>query len=205
MSEMELTLEQAMRAFVTASTSGTLESTSTFVQHYPEAIHPELLDFIEEYLLLEVEPMLAEVPADVLAATTAAVERALWEVVEPAPSLTARRKEAGLMPGKLARAVNLPTDFLGLLERGGVQLITIPIQKARLLVDRLAEALNCTTEEIWKSLRAPVLASGVRLSAEDGSTLEVEEPRDFALALRQSAELTPAMRAEWLDELLSKD
>lgn len=200
MSEQDMVLEQAMRAFVAAHTSGALEHILTFVQQYPADLQPELLDFIEEYLLMEAEPAVDAVPDELLAATAAAAERALGEAMTGAPSLTGLRKERGMLPGKLARAVGLPTDFLGLLERGEVRLLTIPRRKAKLLVERLAQALEHTTDEIWLSLRAPAQAGTVRLSAEDGVALEVGAQRDFAEALRQSAELTPEMRAEWLDE-----
>jgi hypothetical protein len=200
MNDLDMELEQAMRAFVAAYTSGALDQIPTFVQQFSEVIQPELLDFIEEYLLMDAEPEIVEVPAELLATTVAAAERALGEVMTAAPSLTALRKERGLLPGRLASAVKLPADFFGLLERGEIWLITISPQKARLLVERLAQALHRTTDEIWLSLRAPVQASSVRMSAQDASTLDVGVRRDFAEALRQSAELTPEMRAEWLDE-----
>ena len=200
MSELDRELEQAMRTFVAEYTSGALDHIPTFVDQFSEAVRPELLDFIEEYLLMEAEPEIDDVPAELLAVTAAAAERALSETMTSAPLLTNLRKERGLLPGKLARAVGLPADFFGLLEQGEIRLITIAPQKARLLVGRLAEALNHTAEEIWMSLRAPVQASLVRMSAEDGVALEVGAQRDFAEALRQSAELTPEMRAEWLDE-----
>jgi hypothetical protein len=200
MNDLDMELEQAMRAFVTAYTSGALDQIPTFVSQFPESIQPELLDFIEEYLLMEAEPEFPEVPAELLAITAAAAERALSEVMIPAPSLTALRKEHGLLPGRLARAVGLPVDFFGLLERGEIRLITIPSQKAWLLVERLAQTLQRTTDEIWMSLRAPMPAAMHRMSAEDGAALEVGVQRDFAEALRRSTELTPEMRAEWLDE-----
>lgn len=200
MNELDMELEQAMRAFVAAYTSGALDRIPAFIQQFPEAIQPELLDFIEEYLLMESEPEIAEVPTELLASTALAAERALSEAMVSAPSLTALRKERGMMPGGLASAVKLPADFFGLFERGEIRLITISPQKARLLVERLAQALSHTTEEIWMSLRTPAQASPIRMSAEDGVALEVGGQRDFAEALRQSAELTPEMRAEWLDE-----
>jgi hypothetical protein len=200
MNELDMELEQAMRAFVAAYTSGALDHIPTFVQQYSETIQPELLDFIEEYLLMEVAPAIVEVPSELLATTAAAAERALSEVMTSAPSLTDLRKERGMLPGRLASAIKLPADFFGLFERGEIRLITIPRQKARLLVERLAQALNHTTEEIWLSLRTPAQVSAVRMSAQDASTLDVGVQRDFAEALRQSAELTPEMRAEWLDE-----
>jgi hypothetical protein len=200
MNELDMELEQAMRAFVAAYTSGALDRIPVFIQQFPEAIQPELLDFIEEYLLMESEPEIAEVPAELLASTALAAERALNEAMVSAPSLTALRKERGMLAGRLASAVKLPADFFGLLERGEIRLITISPQKARLLVERLAQALNHTTEDIWMSLRTPVQASPIRMSAEDGVALEVGGQRDFAEALLQSAELTPEMRAEWLDE-----
>lgn len=200
MSERDMELEQAMRTFVAAYTSGALDRIPAFVQQFPEAIQPELLDFIEEYLLMEAEPALADVPAELLATTAAAAERALGEVMISAPSLTALRKQRGILPGRLASAVKLPADFFGLFERGEIRLITIPARQANLLVERLAQALNRTNDEIWSSLRAPAQLSTVRMSAQDASTLEVGVQRDFAEALRQSAELTPEMRAEWLNE-----
>jgi len=200
MSDLDMELEQAMRAFVAAYTSGVLDRIPAFVQQFSKAIQPELLDFIEEYLLMEAEPEVAEVPAELLATTAAAAERALGEAMTSAPSLTALRKERGMLPGRLASAVRLPADFFGLFERGEIRLITIPVPKMNLLVERLAQALSRTTDEILMSLRAPVQASAVRMSAQDASTLEVGVQRDFADALRQSAELTPEMRAEWLDE-----
>jgi hypothetical protein len=201
MNELDMELEQAMRAFVAAYTSGALDHIPTFVQQFSQAIQPELLDFIEEYLLMEAEPEFVEVPAELLASTAAAAERALSEAMTAAPSLTALRKERGLLPGRLASAVKLPADFFGLLERGEIRLITISPQKAQLLVERLAQALQRTTDEIWMSLRAPAPASAARrMSAQDASTLDIGVQRDFAEALRQSAELTPEMRAEWLDE-----
>src|SRR4051794_35371270 len=89
MSELDMELERAMRAFVAAYTSGVLERIPAFVQQFPEAIQPELLDFIEEYLLMEAEPELADVPAGILATTATAAERALGETMTSAPPLTA--------------------------------------------------------------------------------------------------------------------
>lgn len=200
MSEQDMELEQAMRDFITAYTSNALDRIPTFVQQYSEVVQPELLDFIEEYFAMEAEPELVDVPQELIAVTAVAADQALNEAMIPASSLVALRKEQGILPGKLARAVKLPTDFLGLLERGEIRLISISSRKARMLVERLSLALNRTVDEISMSLRVPTQTSAIRMSAKDASTLNIGKQWDFEEALKQSAELTPEMRAEWLDE-----
>jgi len=200
MSERETILDQAMKAFVAAHRAGTLVSVAAFIQNYPAEEHEAILDFIEEYLEMEAE--LATMPVDpgALAAVDTARQRVLEELAVPRVSLRVLRKQAGLLPAKMAQLINLPTAVVGHLESGRIILASLTRRQSALLVERLAAALHRTQDEITAALRtlAPAQAP-VRMSAEDDTTL-TEEPITFADALEQSPSLTPEMRAEWLDQ-----
>jgi len=200
MSERETILDQAMKAFVAAHRAGTLASVAAFIQNYPAEEHEAILDFIEEYLEMEAELATMAVDPTVLAAVDTARQRVLEELAVPRVSLRVLRKQAGLLPAKMAQLINLPTAVVGHLESGRIILASLTRRQSALLVERLAAALHRTQDEITAALRtlAPAQAP-VRMSAEDDTTL-TEEPITFADALEQSPSLTPEMRAEWLDQ-----
>src|SRR6266540_3979323 len=197
MSERETILDQAMKAFVAAHRAGTLASVAAFIQNYPAEEHEAILDFIEEYLEMEAELATMAVDPTVLAAVDTARQRVLEELAVPRVSLRVLRKQAGLLPAKMAQLINLPTAVVGHLESGRIILASLTRRQSALLVERLAAALHRTQDEITAALRtlAPAQAP-VRMSAEDDTTL-TEEPITFADALEQSPSLTPEMRAEW--------
>lgn len=200
MSERETILDQAMKAFVAAHRAGTLASVATFIQNYPAEEHEAILNFIEEYLELEAE--LATMPVDpsALAAVDTARQRVLEELSAPRVSLRELRKQAGLLPRKMAQLINLPTAVVGHLESGRIILTSLTRRQSALLVERLAAALHHTQDEIAAALRTLASAQApLRMSAEDDTTL-TEEPITFADALEQSPSLTPEMRTEWLDQ-----
>ncbi len=200
MSERETILDQAMKAFVAAHRAGTLASVAAFIQNYPAEEHEAILDFIEEYLEMEAELATMAVDPTVLAAVDTARQRVLEELAVPRVSLRVLRKQAGLLPAKMAQLINLPTAVVGHLESGRIILASLTRRQSALLVERLAAALHRTQDEITAALRtlAPAQAP-VRMSAEDDTTL-TEEPIAFVDALEQSPSLTPEMRAEWLDQ-----
>lgn len=195
MSEREELLDQAIQAFAEGHRAGTISSISQFLHDYPSELHIALLDVIEEYLYVEAEMATLEAPPEILAQVDVAYEEAMTQIFTSRP-LTELRKEKGLLLNKIARHVNLPPDFFGLLERGGVTTTSIPPK----LIGRLATTLQCTEQEIKVSLRLPAHMHVTRLSAGDAAKLESDTPIDFAEALRRSAGLTPEMRADWLDQ-----
>ena len=200
MSERETILDQAMKAFVAAHRAGTLSSVAAFIQNYPAEEHEAILDFIEEYLEMEAELATMDVDPTVLAAVDTARQRVLEELAAPHVSLRELRKQAGLLPARLAQIINLPTAVVGHLESGRIILASLTRRQSELLVERLAAALHRAQDEITAALRVPAPAStALRMSAEDDTTV-TEEPIAFANALEQSPSLTPEMHAEWLDQ-----
>jgi len=200
MSERETILDQAMKAFVAAHRAGTLASVAAFIQNYPAEEHEAILDFIEEYLEMEAELATMDVDPTVLAAVDTARQRVLEELAAPRVSLRELRKQADLLPGKMAQLINLPTAVVGHLESGRIILASLTRRQSALLVERLAAALHHTQDEITAALHTLASAQApLRMSAEDDTTL-TEEPIAFVDALEQSPSLTPEMRAEWLDQ-----
>ncbi len=111
----------------------------------------------------------------------------------PLRTLTEVRKAHKLSINALARHLNLPPDLVARIERGGIQVATIPLT----LIRRLAELLRQTEESVHALLAAPARSgAGVQLSAQDGTTLQPETTISFAEALRAS-NATDAQRAEW--------
>ena len=111
----------------------------------------------------------------------------------PLRTLTEARKAHKLSINALARHLNLPPDLVARIERGGIQVATIPSA----LIQRLAELLRETEESVHALLAAPASSTaGIQLSAQDGTTVQPEAMVSFAEALRVSS-ATDAQRAEW--------
>lgn len=111
----------------------------------------------------------------------------------PLRTLTEARKAHKLSINALARHLNLPPDLVARIERGRIQVATIPST----LIQRLAELLRETEETVHALLAAPANNTvGVQLSAQDGTIIQPEAMLSFAEALRVSS-ATDAQRAEW--------
>ena len=200
MSERETILDQAMKAFVAAHRASTLASVAAFIQNYPAEEHEAILDFIEEYLETEAELAMMTVDPTVLTAVDTARQRVLEELSARRVSFRELRRQAGLLPAKIAQLINLPTAVVGHLASGRIILASLTRRQSALLIERLAAALHHTQDEIAAALRTLASAQApLRMSAEDDTTL-TEEPITFADALEQSPSLTPEMRTEWLDQ-----
>lgn len=136
----------------------------------------------------------AEEQAVVDTATQRIHARYFGQAATTAPrTLTEARKARKLGINALAAQLNLPPDLLARIERGGVQVATIPTR----LIQHLAEVLSQTEATVQALLAAPTTSSaGVQLSAQDGTTIQAEATVSFAEALRASS-ATDAQRAEW--------
>ncbi|HYE73966.1 MAG TPA: helix-turn-helix transcriptional regulator [Blastocatellia bacterium] len=201
MNEYEMILEQAMQAFIVNHHAGTLSSIEDFLESYPVATHEEILELIEEYLVMEAEFATTDIDPSVLEAVDSSRHHVLDALSLPRVSLRELRKQAGLLPAKLAEHINLPTAVVAHLEGGRITLASLKRHQWDLLVDRLSGVLHRPSNEIAVALRtsAPINNAGVRFSAEDDTVL-TEEPFDFIEALEQSPKLTAAMRAEWITD-----
>ena len=114
-------------------------------------------------------------------------------VATPLRTLTEARKAHKLSINALARHLNLPPDLVARIERGGIQVVSIPST----LIRRLAELLRETEESVHTLLAAPARSTaGIQLSAQDGTIIQPEAMVSFAEALRVSS-ATDAQRAEW--------
>lgn len=173
------------------------------IRDFVAAVDPDLRDELAEYLeflLLTPEPqepivLSAEEQAlaDRVAERTNARLQQRMAAAAPAQTLTALRQARKLSMGALATQINLPVDLLHRIERGGVRAATIPDQ----LIARLAGVLQQAEAEIRTALTGPQLSTaGMRLSAEDATTIAADEAVDFAEALAASS-ATDAQKAEW--------
>jgi hypothetical protein len=199
MNEHETILEQAMDAFVEVYAAGTLTDVATFLSAYPDEVHADMRAFIAEYLAMQVDIATLPVDEEALAAVDSARARMLEALRHPDMSLTKLRQAKDLLPDEVAEQINLPIDFVARLERGGIDLLSIPRRRMELLVTRLADVLGRSAQEITSALWMPPRAAApLRLSADDSTVLPQEERMDFAEALERSVGLTSSMRAEWL-------
>jgi hypothetical protein len=127
-------------------------------------------------------------PAAVVAASVAAT-------AAPAVSLKALWQKRGLTMSAVAQRLGLGLDVLSDLEAGRIRVASVP---ARLLA-AFGEMLDATVEQISGAMGVQRLA--VNLRSRQGATIGDQTPQeiDFADAIRQSAEMTVAQKATWLD------
>lgn len=169
-----------------------------FVEGEPPELRDELLAYLELLLITEQpeEPITLTATEQALVdrvaeRTGARIQQHLATIV-PAQTFTALRKAANLTPATLARAVNLPVDVVGRIERGGVEVATIPAR----LIAHLAAALRQTESALRAALTTPSAAAAIRLHAQDGTVPPPETAVSFAEALGAST-ATDDQKAEW--------
>ncbi len=175
-----------------------LISIGDYVQRYDPALQAELAPYLELVLAASDLPPAVRLTADEQTMADRAARRARERLVQRLTPASVRtisqlRTDRQLTLGALARALNLPVDLLARIERGGVEVGTLPAR----LVARVAELLGYAEVEIRAALAAPTPApTGVRLHAVDGTTVSREQVVSFAEALETST-ATAEQRAEW--------
>lgn len=107
-------------------------------------------------------------------------------------TLTTLRTARKLSLAALAQALDLPTDVLARLERGGIIAASLPAR----LITQLGTLLDSAEAEVRAALTVAPRAAAVRLNARDGTSSTAEQPVSFAEALRASA-ATPQQRTAW--------
>jgi hypothetical protein len=173
------------------------------IHEFVASVEPGLREELAEYLQFVLataeprEPIVLSAEEQALAERvserTRVRARQRMATMAPARSLSALRKERRLSLGSLARQLDLPVDLLHRVERGGVVAATIPAK----LISRLGVVLRQAEADVRAALAVPPTATGAtRLSARDGTTIEPEQPVDFADALAAST-ATDAQKAEW--------
>jgi transcriptional regulator with XRE-family HTH domain len=110
------------------------------------------------------------------------------------PSLAALRNNHKLTVRALATQIRLPTVVLAAIERGGVELTTLPSS----LITRLAQALGQPEATVQSALATPPprAKSSIRLRAQDGTIVNDEPRRTFA-EIMQTSGASAAEIAEW--------
>lgn len=126
-----------------------------------------------------------------------AVRRALKEGPSPpqreaALGLVARSRASGITIPQLARRTRLKSDILFKLDRGVLQLETVP----KRLLAQLAEALVCPVDALTASLPTSPMTVTAMYYADQAP--DVARQQSFAEALAQSDELPEDDRLHWL-------
>lgn len=197
MDEREQQLVEAAMRYVTLLEQGTVVNIKEYVQTVDATLCDDLAEDLELLLALgrPTEPIMLTPEAQdrVERALVRAQVRDEQRLATSSSSLTALRKARGLTVAALARVVDLPVDLMARIERGGVRAATVPPR----LLERLGAALSAAEADIARAIAAPRAAPvGVRLSAQDGTTVQPEDAVDFADALAAS-DATDAQRRLW--------
>jgi hypothetical protein len=115
------------------------------------------------------------------------------QAAAPLTSLLAAARARGLTADTLSARLDLPVTCFWKLHRR----LFAPDSVPRGLVAALAGALDRAADEMAAYLRQPpILAAGASYRSDD--TPRVGEQEDFAAALRDDPNATPAQRARWL-------
>jgi transcriptional regulator with XRE-family HTH domain len=201
MDERQYFIDAALR-YEALLKSGQQISLDEFVAREPAATRAELRAFLEFNVTLGEldEPIALTAVEEARADSIIARARAAWaqevDVLSPR-SLVEIRKQRGVTVGRLARQLQLPVDLLARIERGKVAAATLPLN----LINRLADALQETTETIRTALIVPPpQISAARLNAADG-IVETEEPVVSFMQAFDESDPTPDERAAWVDEM----
>ncbi len=135
------------------------------------------------------EDRILAIGAEVLAA-----QRAKMETVSPSlTSLVATAKEKGLNVKTLAKRVGIGVTLIAKLQDRHLLANTVPA----LLIERLSEALEVTTDQIRTYLQQPPkLATGAMYKSSDVPTIGAQQA--FSEALAEAMEMTAEEKALWI-------
>lgn len=171
-----------------------------YAERYP-AYAPDLMLLATDMALAQgtdaTLSAMAQPPAHLLARLRADARAALLPAAERAPisSLIARaRASAGLTPRSLAGRLGVGVDVVALLDEGHVRADTIAIR----FIERLAEALDSSTEAVRAYLAAPGGQAAVAYHAPQGHL--PARTLTFAEAIAESPLTTPEQKDYWISE-----
>ncbi|HLW03148.1 MAG TPA: helix-turn-helix transcriptional regulator [Ktedonobacterales bacterium] len=207
-------LQQAKMELAAAHAAGEAMLLRQVALRYPAQLET-LTDFVAGLYATDVDEQGVALPvtADIEALTLRARQRALSAVFSAAsasPSSTVAvntlaqvRKASGLSLVELARRLALGADVVQKLERGRITAASVPQR----LVDRLAETLAVSKEQIWSMLRSTPGTSVQPALLRQRSVGKVSQPEGqpvqeqaFAEAVQHSPSMAAEQRAFWLEE-----
>ncbi len=207
-------VQQAKMELAAAHEAGEAVLLRQVALRYPAQLET-LADFVAGLYATDVAEQEAALPvtADIEALTLRARQRALSAVfsaatapqpnVAPASTLAQVRRVRGLKMVELAQQMALGVDVVKKLEQGRILAASVPQR----LVNRLAETLAVSQEQIWAMLRAtpgteaqPALLRWRPVGKSNPSEGQAGQPQAFAEAVEHSLSMTAEQRALWLEE-----
>src|SRR5947208_231616 len=146
---------------------------------------------------MDAQRVLPDAPAEEAVAARRATLKAIESltIAPPLPvvGLIERAQALGLKLPELAKRLQLTPDLLIKLDRGYVQLETVP----RRFLAHVAQGLQTTVDALVAGLpTAPRLAAGAAFYTKDRP--QTAQQQSFATALQQATALPETERARWL-------
>ncbi len=207
-------LQQAKMELAAAHDAGEAMLLRQVALRYPAQLET-LTDFVAGLHATDVDEQEVALPvtADIEALTLRARQRALSAVFSAAsaPSVSAVavstlaqvRKAGGLSLVELARRLALGADVVQKLEQGRITVASVPQR----LVDRLAETLAVSKEQIWTMLRSapgtgvqPALLRRRSVGKISQPESQPVQEQAFADAVEHSPSMATEQRMFWLEE-----
>ncbi len=168
---------------------------SEFVEAYPSELREELIVYIEEIMALGYPDESLILTAEETHMIDQSLAKARTKTVITPKTLTDLRKILGQSVGKLATHLNIPVPVLAQLERGAINVASIP----HIFIEALANALNQSVVVIQAALQVTPPAQSVQYSANDGIKVEQETLQTFAEALRLNG-VSSEQSARWEEQ-----
>ena len=207
-------LQQAKIELAAAHAAGEAMLLRQVALRYPAQLET-LTDFVAGLHATDVDEQEIALPvtADIEALTLRARQRALSAVFSAASAsassavavstLAQVRKASGLTLVELARRLALGADVVQKLEKGRITAASVP----RRLVDRLAETLAVSKEQIWSMLRStpetgvqPALRRQLSVGKRSQMENQPVQEQAFADAVQHSPSMAAEQRKFWLEE-----